>query len=218
MIIPDYCEPIVAYRAWGVNKAGELRAINFGDVWPAGRAARAVCRNGDRLDQFAVGAPKKIAVGHAVRAGLFAWHHDAPHKGCSCGLYAHKESAGSFVKSARTEPDRVWGECHLWGRIIDHEFGYKAEFAYPKSLSTNSPHATAVAERYGVACEYVDPDTIDGYNPSGWIVGSNITVFGNSGMTLPVKFNLQPGAWYLAESKPEPPKRHWFRKLLRSAT
>jgi len=30
----------------------------------------------------------------------------------------------------------AYGEVHLWGKIIEHQDGYRAEYAYPKKMCT----------------------------------------------------------------------------------
>lgn len=51
---------------------------------------------------------------------------------CSCGIYAaktvehlHQCGHGKFG---------IRGEVKLWGRVVEHERGWRAQFAYPKSL------------------------------------------------------------------------------------
>lgn len=54
-------------------------------------------------------------------------------KRCSCGIYAAKsEQHLSDIRYVRNE--EVHGEVYLWGRVWDHELGYRAQFAYPKKL------------------------------------------------------------------------------------
>jgi hypothetical protein len=49
----------------------------------------------------------------------------------------------------------AWGAVKIWGRVIEHEDGYRAEFAYPSHLYCNDPKlASRVAALYGVPCEY----------------------------------------------------------------
>jgi hypothetical protein len=55
--------------------------------------------------------------------------HEAPQYDCQCGFYATKE------------PDEHWatysaayGKVALWGRIVEHERGYRAQYAYPLEL------------------------------------------------------------------------------------
>ena len=36
------------------------------------------------------------------------------------------------------EPNSVVGEVYLWGRIVDCQYGYRAQYAYPKRFYSNS--------------------------------------------------------------------------------
>ncbi len=59
-------------------------------------------------------------------------HHEAPVYGCSCGIYAAKDyrHLGQMVQF-KGYPH---GEVYLWGKIVVHRHGYRAQFAYPKNL------------------------------------------------------------------------------------
>ena len=78
--------------------------------------------------------------------------HDAPHWPCSCGLYAFNNRA-----ALGRDHDEVSCEVALWGRVIVHETGYRAQFAYPQKVLCDSAtgHALAaeVGARYGIATE-----------------------------------------------------------------
>ncbi len=56
--------------------------------------------------------------------------HRAPARGCSCGLYAVKDPLS--LREARDPA--VLGSVDLWGRIVEHERGFRGEFAYPQRL------------------------------------------------------------------------------------
>jgi len=115
--IPDYISPVVGYRVWHWDATG-LTSLN-GEKWFANRPLSAVCR-ADRRGSI---------------SGLsMATHNpnELPCFNCTCGVYAartidhlHKCGYGKFG---------VHGEVHLWGRVVEHERGWRAEFAYPKAL------------------------------------------------------------------------------------
>lgn len=56
-----------------------------------------------------------------------------PVSSCSCGIYAAKPGHPE-VFSYINGPHVVVGVVALWGRIIEGEFGYRAEYAYPLAL------------------------------------------------------------------------------------
>lgn len=103
-------EPIVAWRAWtlGWRRHGErvdlLPIAGSSRPWPTMRPAEASCTR-----------PKL---------------HRAPFPNCTCGLHA------TFTPDLlrRTRDPVVVGTAALWGRVIEHDHGYRAEFAYPQRL------------------------------------------------------------------------------------
>ena len=50
-----------------------------------------------------------------------------PVEGCACGIYATKDPMGSVGS--------LVGSVKLWGQYVEHEFGWRAQYAYPKVLS-----------------------------------------------------------------------------------
>ena len=58
---------------------------------------------------------------------------------CSCGIYAFNKM--DLVQKEYRSDDRskryVYGECWLWGRVLECKMGYRAQFAYPKSFVNN---------------------------------------------------------------------------------
>ncbi len=104
MTSPDYIFPVVGYRVWQWDATG-LKSLN-GVRWHPGRAFAAECRTQ-------------------------GWH-EAPRSDCSCGIYASK-SLDHLRQLGYTE-SRIHGEVCLWGTVVEHEGGWRAQFAYPKSL------------------------------------------------------------------------------------
>jgi hypothetical protein len=61
--------------------------------------------------------------------------HEAPDLACGCGIHAAREPSAvlSYLRG-RDEPGtvaRVLGRVQLWGRVIEHEGGWRAERARP---------------------------------------------------------------------------------------
>ncbi len=103
-------EPIVAWRTWtlaGGKDASSVRLLPIaGDrkPWPPRRTASATC-----------------ARGH---------HQQIPDLACTCGLHAVPDPDAL----RRTRDPAVIGTVALWGRIAEHEFGYRAAFGYPQRI------------------------------------------------------------------------------------
>ena len=51
---------------------------------------------------------------------------------CTCGVYAAKNI--EHLRQLGYEGRGIRGEVHLWGTVVEHEFGWRSQFAYPKSL------------------------------------------------------------------------------------
>lgn len=102
-------EPIRAWRVWRVSDDAELESPIYGDTWMPGVAFVADCP-----------------------------HHLQPAPACGCGVYAvtTRERAIEWAEWAQASlPYRVvLGTVQLWGRVLPHLAGYRAERAYPYAL------------------------------------------------------------------------------------
>ncbi len=102
---------IIAYRAWRVIKPGWLRS---GD---------------DRL--------------HSVLIKDYVWHPDEPASGDvrTHGIYScrhvirSKEEYWYSVGSASL----LFGKVKIWGEVVEHEWGYRAQFGKIVSLDYGDP-------------------------------------------------------------------------------
>jgi hypothetical protein len=56
--------------------------------------------------------------------------HEAPHVGCTCGL--HGTHGLDLLR--RTRCPAVLGRVALWGRVIEHELGFRGQYGYPQRL------------------------------------------------------------------------------------
>lgn len=77
--------------------------------------------------------------------------HTSPHIDCNCGIYA-------WDANHRCAGRPLQGEVSLWGDVLIGEYGYRAEYAYPRILhiSPEIPIRNAeivregLEERYGI--------------------------------------------------------------------
>jgi hypothetical protein len=160
---PDYIEPITGWRTWLVVQEGEgfrLRSVVYDALWLPRHELVASCLH---------------------RALPFSWRrrskHVPPVRGCGCGIYAGREpeDAADYLEG-RTWADtltvhRVIGTVSLWGRVVECTHGWRASFAYPKTIyvpATRAPYwlraqrAEAVAlalTDYDVPVELLDADS-----------------------------------------------------------
>lgn len=116
--VPDYISPIIGYRVWQWDAAG-LRSLN-GESWRPGKLLEARCK----VCEFAW-----------WRSGHKAEHssHTAPDLECTCGIYASK-ALERLHRRPRFERFLIYGQVSLWGTLVEHEHGWRAQFAYPKSF------------------------------------------------------------------------------------
>jgi len=117
VIIPDYISPIVGYRVWRWRATG-LQSLN-GEPWLPGRPLAARCGT---------------AAGGTIVAGAEAGHgaDELPHSDCTCGVYAAKSL--EHLRQIGYARRGIHGEVYLWGTVVEHKQGWRAQFAYPKSL------------------------------------------------------------------------------------
>src|SRR5215469_15252076 len=105
MNVPDYVAPVVGYRTWLFGPHSPPLASLNGEFWYPNQKLQAVCKRSVK--------------------------HTPPHADCSCGIYAaksfdHLREIG-YVAGVR-------GEVYLWGTVVEHRLGWRAQFAYPKTL------------------------------------------------------------------------------------
>jgi hypothetical protein len=118
MRVPDYISPIVGYRVWTWDTKG-LKSL-CGERWHPSQSLAARCR------ASAVVAPTVGRV-EAVHDA-----HEPPQTNCTCGVYAAKNL--EHLRHLGYEGRGIPGEVYLWGTVVEHELGWRAQFAYPKSL------------------------------------------------------------------------------------
>lgn len=104
MTAPDYVFPVVGYRVWQWDATG-LKSLN-GINWHPGEAFTAECKT----------------------QGC----NEVPRSDCTCGIYASK-SLDHLRRLGYTE-NRIRGEVCLWGTVVEHEGGWRAQLAYPKNF------------------------------------------------------------------------------------
>src|SRR6266481_1046762 len=85
-----------------------------------------------RLPRLSVGCRATARVPIVGRAEAAHDAHEAPHSTCSCGVYATKNI--EHLRQSGYERYGIHGEVYLWGTVIEHERGWRAQFAYPKNL------------------------------------------------------------------------------------
>lgn len=111
MILTD---PIVAWRLWYTPVIDErfrpiLHSPVYGTVWPHGEPLQAECAECKSTPS---------ALGH--HCGICGW-----------------KSASDIPTTTASASDRfvIAGQVSLWGKVAEHERGWRAEYAYPYGLA-----------------------------------------------------------------------------------
>lgn len=130
--IPDYVEPVEAWRVWRVvmrERRVVLQSLFAGAVWEPGVPLVASC-----------------SAGH--RSRWRPWRktpsdHPAPELDCRCGIYGVRSvaAARSYLETPPLlcRDDRVIGRVALWGDVVEGPLGWRASYAYPIELFVPAP-------------------------------------------------------------------------------
>ena len=132
-----YLEPILGWRAWKVEH-GRLYSTVFGTLWPERHRLEATCGLGGRSSP-----------------GGLRGVHEAPSAGCQCGIYAlMAPEDAEYLARQITPPDvPAVGRVSLWGRVIETERGYRAQYAYVYDVmlvGVTGEEAQTVRNRYAI--------------------------------------------------------------------
>ena len=132
--IPDFVEPVEAWRVWRVAmRDGRvvLQSLVAGAVWEPGVPLVAFCTAGHRSRW----APWRKEPSD----------HVAPELDCGCGIYGVQSVAAARSYLERppllSRDDRVIGRVALWGTVVEGQFGWRASHAYPIELFVPAPVA-----------------------------------------------------------------------------
>jgi hypothetical protein len=130
--IPDYVEPLEAWRVWRVGMLQGrvvLKSLFIGTVWEPGVPLSASCtqRHRSRL------RPWRIEPSD----------HAPPEMGCRCGIYGVQSvvAARSYLErpDLLCRGERVIGRVALWGTVVEGQLGWRASRAYPIELFVPAP-------------------------------------------------------------------------------
>ena len=106
-----YLASVEAWRLWQWF-GGSLHGIGLPLKWPAGVVNEAVC----------------VVRGHKTAP---------PHWGCQCGFWGMKDEPFrlylAVILSMKFPHKLILGKVSLWGKVVVHEDGYRAQYAYPVS-------------------------------------------------------------------------------------
>lgn len=145
MRAPDAIEPLIGWRYWHTSSGrGLMPAGSSGSAWPPRRTERARCR-------------PIPGSGIAPCGG-----ESTPTEGCTCGFHAYKNLGYIFwsVTELGFKKGLVIGEVHLWGKVALAKHGFRAEFAYPRSLIVVPGSDVRPEQRASLELTYGVPVTV----------------------------------------------------------
>jgi hypothetical protein len=130
--IPDFAEPVEAWRVWRVSMSQGrvvLQSLHAGVIWEPEVPLVASC-TGRHRSRWSPWRKKPN-------------DHPAPELDCSCGIYGVR-SAAAARSYLETPPllcrdDRVIGRVALWGDVVEGPSGWRASHAYPLELFVPAP-------------------------------------------------------------------------------
>ena len=138
--------PFVGWRCWKLMLPAYIGDANGTCIWDPQTRQDAYCRFNDRAFQ----------------------PHDAPQLDCTCGIHAARTLDDLLRMGYTRGYYAVVGTVALWGKVVECENGFRAQFAYPtelfynfkpKTLNNQAQELVAadllafrIGMRYGVAC------------------------------------------------------------------
>jgi hypothetical protein len=108
---PLFLEPVLGWRVWRLSCRGpglRLQALATPDVWRPNEADAACCFVSD--------------------------HSGAPWADCTCGYHGASSVDALMGAGVLGRGVAVLGAIAMWGTVIEHAQGARAEFAYPARL------------------------------------------------------------------------------------
>ena len=134
----DALRPAVGWKVWRVDDEARLRSVLYGDLWPLEEPVRATCRR----------------VVHSS--------HEAPARGCECGIHAGRELGAWDHYLAIDAENRVFGRVLLWGSTLEGVHGWRAAEARPVEIFvppavTNQEEIAEGLRAYGVPVHVLTP-------------------------------------------------------------
>jgi hypothetical protein len=123
-VIPEpVAEPLVGFRRWGCRRGGLYSGIFVAGKFVPNPALGMISPRA---------AQHPWPADHDRPAKCFALRgHDAPFRDCNCGYAAYYALP---AEPGLPAPEAVWGAIVAWGRIVECETGFRAEYARPLAL------------------------------------------------------------------------------------
>jgi hypothetical protein len=152
-VAPDYIEPFLGWRIWRLQATDDGHRLTSwvqDATWEPGRALEASCQS-----------PKHSEVKHECPCG--PGEHPM-----ECGIYSVTNievlrdylSYPAWIKPAFPRAI-VFGLAKSWGRVVEYEHGYRAQYSYPSRLWVLVEGVTAGLDPRGLDAYGVPVDLIE---------------------------------------------------------
>lgn len=146
--VPDYCEPLIGWRCW-VVRVRTSRLVSRQQTWEPYEPLTAEHREngygpaaGGSLR--CPGSPCDLKTRHGKGCGVYAFKSE--------GVLRNERSRHPPLLANLTTTGEVIGRVALWGTIVEHEHGYRAQYAYPlEFVYANGCDGASIAAVYGIS-------------------------------------------------------------------
>lgn len=147
--VPDYMSPLVGWRVWSGYDPHTLglKALSNSFYWLPGKPLTAKCD--------CCGSPCKPSMGNSQ--GFYAFESLA----VLIRQQTHVAYGRHFLGQNTTHHLPIVGQCYMWGTVVECEFGYRAEHAYPKALLVGDESVRErLKEKWNIEIEVGDIERI----------------------------------------------------------
>lgn len=142
---------VMGWRFFQVANKGALMSHNS-EIWPPNEPLEAVCRMGWAGHHLTInGEPKPFVVEDVANWTTLSDKNvtveGVPGEKCTCGIYSYKDpdlawtyqsSPGQFL---HTKFFKAFAVIECWGVVIEHELGWRAQFAQVRAVAMVNPNA-----------------------------------------------------------------------------
>lgn len=122
--VPDYVEPLTAYRAWIYNRTNKIFRSTYIDfIWERDTVYQAKCFN-HKCGCYTIALTNYLDQPIPEETSV-------PHTSGVCGFYSLKKYDPDTIAACVgiSSSHLVIGEVEIWGKIVEHTHGYRSEFA-----------------------------------------------------------------------------------------
>jgi hypothetical protein len=119
---------VIAFRRWDVDATGRLLGVGYPVVWEPGPQT-AQCHGTSRYAFTGMPGADAPTCSPFLAAG-----HPTPSSHSRCGFWAHKLPIAPCACDTDHPAHGVVGAVRMWGRYVEHEYGWRAEHAEPVAV------------------------------------------------------------------------------------